>query len=94
MATRKNISISFTPRQAEFLVSCVDSGRYQTASEVVREGMRLLEDHHERRQVELDRARAIIREGSEQLDRGQVLDGETFFREWDEELDALGRDRE
>ncbi|MEN8150778.1 MAG: type II toxin-antitoxin system ParD family antitoxin [Planctomycetota bacterium] len=88
MATRKNISISFTPHQAEFLASCVESGRYQSTSEVVREGLRLLEDHLERRGIELERARALIREGSEQLDRGQVIDGETFFREWDEELDA------
>ena len=64
MATRENISVSFTPHQAEFLAACVASGRYQSMSEVVREG-------------------------AGQLDRGEVIDGETFFREWDEELDAL-----
>ncbi len=89
MAKRQNISVSFTPQQAKFLADCVASGRYQSTSEVVREGLRLLEDRQERRQAELERARALIREGSDQLDRGQVVDGETFFREWDEELDAL-----
>ena len=89
MANRENISVSFTPQQAEFLAACVASGRYQSMSEVVREGLRLLEDRQERRQAELERARALIQEGSDQLDRGQVVDGETFFREWDEELDAL-----
>ena len=89
MANRKNISVSFTPQQAEFLASCVASGRYQSTSEVVREGLRLLEDRQERRLAELERARALIQKGSDQLDRGQVVDGETFFREWDEELDAL-----
>ena len=89
MAQRKNISVSFTPEQAEFLVSCVDSGRYQSTSEVVREGIRLLEDRQERREAELSRVRALIREGSDQLDGGQIVDGEDFFREWDAELDAF-----
>jgi antitoxin ParD1/3/4 len=89
MAKRKNISVSFTPRQAEFLTACLASGRYQSTSEVVREGLRLLEDHQERREAELERARVLIQEGADQLDRGEVVDGETFFREWDQELDVL-----
>ncbi|MEE8467993.1 MAG: type II toxin-antitoxin system ParD family antitoxin [Planctomycetota bacterium] len=89
MAKRENISVSFTPQQAEFLASCVASGRYQSKSEVVREGIRLLEDEHARRRAELERTRALIREGADHLDRGAVVDGETFFREWDEELDEL-----
>ena len=51
--------------------------------------MRLLEDRQERRQAELTRLRALIREGAAQLDRDEVVDGETFFHEWEEELDAL-----
>ena len=89
MTKRENISVSFTPQQAKFLASCVASGRYQSTSEVVREAVRLLEDRQERRQAELTRLRTLIREGPGQLDRGEVVDGETFFREWEEELDAL-----
>ena len=91
MAKRENISVSFTPEQAEFLASCVASGRYQSTSEVVREAIRLLEDHQARREAEVVRARELIQEGADQLDRGEVVDGETFFREWDEELDAAQR---
>jgi len=89
VAKRENISISFTPEQAAFLAGCVSSGRYQSASEVVREAVRLLEHQLARREAELARARAMIQEGAEQLDRGEVVDGETFFREWDEELEDL-----
>ncbi len=89
MAQRENISVSFTPQQARFLASCVASGRYQSTSEAVREAIRLLEDQQARREAEIERARNLIREGALQLDRGQVLDGEAFFREWDEELRAL-----
>jgi len=89
MANRQSISVSFTPRQVRFLAACVESGRYQSTSEVVREGVRMLEDRQERRHVELSRARALIQEGADQLDRGDAVDGVTFFRDWDEELDAF-----
>ena len=89
MARRENISVSFTPEQAEFLASCVASGRYLSTSEAVREGVRLLEDQQAFRQAEIARGRAMIQAGAEQLDRGRVVDGETFFAEWDAELDAL-----
>ena len=79
MAKRENISVSFTPQQAEFLARCVESGRDQSTSEVVREGLRLLQDRHARRHAELGRARELVREGARDLDREAVVDGETFF---------------
>lgn len=33
--------------------------------------------------------RALIEEGADQLDHGEVVDDEAFFAEWDEELNAL-----
>ena len=78
MAGRENISVAFTPQQTEFLAACVASGRYQSTSEVVREALRLLQDQHARRQAEIERARELIREGADHLDRGEVVDGETF----------------
>ncbi|MFT6082142.1 MAG: antitoxin ParD1/3/4 [Planctomycetota bacterium] len=89
MAKRKNISVSFTPRQTDFLAKCVATGRYQSTSEVVREGIRLLENQQHMRSAELERARALIREGAKQLDRGEVIDSDTFFQEWDDELSAI-----
>ena len=89
MAKRESISVSFTPQQAKFLAACVASGHYQSSSEVVREGLRLLAERHELHRATVARARALIQEGADQLDRGNTVDGETFFREWDEELAAL-----
>jgi len=57
----------------------------------VREAVRLLEEQHERRQAELEHARSLILEGAEQLDRGEFVDGETFFREWDEQIEVAAR---
>ena len=89
MARRESISVSFTPEQARFLSACVSSGRYQSMSEAVREAVRLLEHQQAHRLADLKRARELIREGADQLDRGEFVDGATFFREWDEELDEI-----
>ena len=81
MAKRKSISVSFTPQQAEFLASCVASGRYQSTSEVVREGIRLLEDRLAQRQAALRRAQQLIEEGARQLDAGEEIDIDTVFED-------------
>lgn len=41
----QNTSISLDQHFIDFLAREVDSGRYRSASEVVRAGLRLLEDH-------------------------------------------------
>lgn len=44
MATyRTSLNVSLTPELERFITARVVSGRYQTASEVVRAGLRLLE---------------------------------------------------
>lgn len=55
----RNPSISLTEHQQEFVRSLVASGRYHGVSEVVRAGLRLLEDEEARRDAE----RRVLREG-------------------------------
>lgn len=87
MARRENVSVSFTPEHAAFLAARLKTGRYQSTSEVAQEAARLLDDQQAIRSAELERARALILEGAEQLNRGETLTAEEFFGEWDEELD-------
>lgn len=49
-----NISISLTPELLDFIKAKVESGRYTSTSEVVREALRLLEraDRHEAERIE------------------------------------------
>ena len=67
----------------------LDSGLYYTASEVIREALRLLKEHDELRQRRIDQIRKKIARGIEQLDRGEGVDGEEFF----EELQRKGQRR-
>ena len=84
MPNRETRTLSFTPEQGAFITTCVESGRYQSASEVVRAAIRLLEDQEAHRQAELDRARTLVQEGSDQLDQDEVVDANEVFRQLDE----------
>lgn len=46
------MNVSLPPEQDRFVRAQVDGGRYRTASEVVREGLRLLEEAEHRRLLE------------------------------------------
>jgi antitoxin ParD1/3/4 len=81
MATRTSMNISLTPELEQFVQSRVASGLYQTASEVVREGLRLLEEREHARETALEELRAKIRLGVEQADRGELLEGDAVFEE-------------
>jgi antitoxin ParD1/3/4 len=80
MPTRTSLNVSLTPELEQFVQSRVASGRYQTASEVVREGLRLLEEREQARATALKELRAKIRRGVEQADRGELLDGDAVVR--------------
>jgi antitoxin ParD1/3/4 len=77
------MNVSLTPEQLRFIEQKVGTGRYRTAAEVVREGMRLLmerEIDEERRQtVWREEVRRKIDEGYEESLRGKFVDGEKVF---------------
>lgn len=56
-------SVALGSHFEQFVKAQVASGRYNNASEVVREGLRLLEDHEAARRVKLERLRADLAEG-------------------------------
>lgn len=62
------MNISLTPQLEDLVRAKVDSGLYNNASEVVREALRLL-DEHERFRAEAFRAAAL--QGFAQLDQGE-----------------------
>jgi antitoxin ParD1/3/4 len=81
MPVRTTLNVSLTPELEQFVQSRVASGRYQTASEVVREGLRLLEEREQTREAALEELRARVRRGIERADQGEFLDGDAVFEE-------------
>ncbi|MBC6472673.1 MAG: type II toxin-antitoxin system ParD family antitoxin [Hormoscilla sp. GM102CHS1] len=75
------MTILLTPEIEQLIDEQVKSGRYQSASEVVLEGLRLLsvrDQIDKRRFAELKQEIAM---GIEAADRGELVDSETVFRE-------------
>ena len=69
------MNISLTPELERLVDDKVKTGRYASASEVVREGLRLLEEQDETKQLRLAEVRRKIDRGIEQLDRGLGIPG-------------------
>ena len=80
------MNVSLTPEQQAFIEKNLESGRYHTAAEVVREGIRLLMDRELLEQQKLEVLRQEIRKGIEAADRGELRDGEDVFAELREKL--------
>jgi len=75
------MNVSLTPELQEFITREVDSGRYRSASEAVRAGIRLLEEQTREREAKLAYLRAAAEKGLLRLDRGEGIKREYVFRE-------------
>jgi len=73
------MNVSLTQELEKLVQEKVRSGMYYSASEVIREALRLLQERDELRQQRIRAAREKIDRGIAQLDRGEGLDGEEFF---------------
>lgn len=63
----------------EFVAGLLKSGYYQTQSEVLRGGLRLLKEREEIKGLRIAELRKEIALGSEQADRGDFVDGLEAF---------------
>lgn len=70
------MNVSLTPELEKLVTRKVESGLYQSASEVIREGLRLLDDHDRLRELQLNEVRKKIQIGLDQLDRGEGVPGD------------------
>jgi antitoxin ParD1/3/4 len=80
------MNVSLTPELEEFVRNQVESGRFRSASEAVREGIRMLEDRTREREAKLEALREMVGAGIDELDRGEAIDVDQVF---DEILDGL-----
>jgi len=84
------MNVSLTPELEQYVNGKVQSGMYHTASEVIREGLRLLKEREELHQQKLAELRREIQIGIDQADRGQVS---PFNEAALEDVQARGRER-
>jgi antitoxin ParD1/3/4 len=83
------VNVSLTPELERLVQERVSSGLYNSASEVVREALRLLQERDELRQIRLQELRREIAIGIEAADRGELVSAAEVFeglRERNEEV--------
>ena len=70
------MNVSLTPELEKFVADTVATGRYSSASEVVRAALRILEEEERWKEY----AREKIARGLEDVAAGRIVDGETAMR--------------
>ena len=91
MVNRTTVNVSLTPELNAFLQSRVNSGRYQTTSEVVREALRLLERQEQEREQAFQELKIKLERGAAQAEDGELLDGDEVFDELREMIEERRR---
>jgi antitoxin ParD1/3/4 len=86
MSSQTTLRVTLTPELEQFVASRIASGRYQSAEDVVHEGLRLLKEREGEHEAALDDIRQKIAVGLEQAKRGELLDGEEVFRDLERQL--------
>jgi antitoxin ParD1/3/4 len=83
-------NVVLTDRQEALVGSLVESGRYQNASEVLREGLRLVEQREAEDAARLDALRRAVDIGIREIDEGQceALSTRAQIAGYMDELDA------
>ncbi len=77
-------NINLTDHYDQFVEGLVSSGRFKNASEVMRAGLRLLEEHSREAEEKLALLRSLAAEGFRELDQGEGtrIDSEQELRQF------------
>jgi len=82
------MNVTLTPELEKLVENKVQSGRYNSASEVVQEALRLMERQDELRANQLNELRERIDKSLAQAERGEGVDGDLFMQGLIDDLDA------
>ena len=75
------MNVSLTQELEKFIARKVEGGLYKSASEVVREALRLLRERDQAGEGQLAELNREIQIGLDQLDRGEGIAGDQVFEE-------------
>lgn len=87
------MNVSLTPELENLVHSKVKSGRYLSASEVIREGLRLLEERDRLFELRLADLQQKVSVGVEQADRGELINADDVFAELEADTQQIEMQR-
>ena len=85
------MNVHLTPELEQFVHAKVQSGRYNSASEVVREALRLMEQKDEVHAIQIQELRNRMDRSLGESARGEGADGEEFIQGMLDDLGAVNR---
>ena len=74
------MNVSLTPELEKIVNEKVKTGLYNSTSEVIRESLRLLVERDRVRESQHEELHSKIAEGLSAADRGEFVDGPSFFK--------------
>ncbi|HEV2961929.1 MAG TPA: type II toxin-antitoxin system ParD family antitoxin [Candidatus Angelobacter sp.] len=75
------MNVNLGPTLDEFVAKLLKTGLYQSQSEILREGLRLLKEREELKKIRLMELKKEIARGIEEADRGGFVDGPKVLAE-------------
>jgi len=75
------MNVNLGPAFDKFVADLLKTGLYQSQSEILRDGLRLLREREELKNLRLAHLRREIAVGMEEADLGQFVDGPKAFAE-------------
>ncbi len=88
------MNVSLTPELAKLVEEKVASGMYTSASEVVREALRLLADSDKLRETRVTELRQQVAKGLASAKAGRLKDGDVVISRLQARLAKLEKDRQ
>jgi antitoxin ParD1/3/4 len=77
MARQSTLNVSLTPALQQYVKSKLDRGGYESASEVVREGLRALQEREQDSARFWSGVRSKVAVARSQIAKGETVDGES-----------------
>ena len=83
------MNVSLTPELEKFVHAKVDSGMYTSASEVIRESLRIMHNYDDRQQQKIDQLNQAIDVGLQELMQGKRMDAADSYERLKAKIDLL-----
>lgn len=86
------MNISLTPELEKFVQNKVTSGMYTSASEVIRESLRLLHTHDDLKAQKITQLNQAIELGLQELSVGKKIPAEASYQRLKGKIDSIVKD--
>jgi antitoxin ParD1/3/4 len=87
------MNVSLTPELEKFVQDKVKSGLYTTASEVIRESLRLMHTHDDVRKQQVSQLNQAIEIGLQQLSQGKKTPADKSYAQFKDKINKIARDK-